>query len=705
MMVKTKKRTTKKGSSSGGRGGGGGNSGRVQAWQAPTWSKSSPNNDDNDDDGRSGTMFSDWQIKVVLQSNHSNTTKDGNTNDTITNTKTAIVTYNVHKFAIGLQSKYFKGLFEQQHDDDDDDIDNDDGNGNDNDHNNGNETCNGDTVQPATTTRTTTTTTAPPTTIARRVGTTMLELPGPTISLEHFETMLEYCYTGHIAFHEGNAIAMLYFGETLQIRALKEDAITSLVQSIREFTKHPHNSDTEKSELLAAYYLEAKCLSRSSTTSSSSSTFQEQEQAKTKASSTTTVMQELRTAIVDRCAGQPRWVAKNTALFTMHDPKFWWKVWKARKKYKKEAVAATTLWSTNLAYFLQATTTTTNQHPHSQPEHPTIIDRDFFAFLTHIDSLPVVSTEASVMLMDYEQQLLALYDDDGKRMMHGNNNNNNNNNATELTCLQKRCTKALYNQKTRDWEVTNDTRLLLEGHLRNLPPVLLEALLLRAMEPAAGTTTTTTTINNDNDNNSNNNNNNNNNSDDGDTRVPFTTSSSTTKVIKSAAVSFVEEINNEIEVVSRRKNNNNTYDAGFDNNTRGPSYWISSKHTTKQTKTKTKKKSSFVSSKSRRDGKKNIVETVNGETTNIDENNNSHIANTTVSTNIGGSSSSKNNGGDAEKSKITASVSFLGDISIIDFDIDTENMITSIPNYLPPPTSTRSNGTTTAVYSFMNEID
>ena len=547
----------------------------------------------------------------------------------------------------------------------------------------------------------------------------MLELPGPTISLDHFETMLEYCYTGKIAFHEGNTIAMLYFGETLQIRALKENATTSLVQSIREFTKNPHNTDTEKSELLAAYYLEAKCLSRSNTTSSSSSTFQEQEQAKTKASSTITVMQELRTAIVDRCAGQPRWVAKNTALFTMHDPKFWWKVWKARKKYKKETVAATKLWSTNLAYFLQATTTTTmNQHPPEHPEHPTIIDRDFFAFLTHIDSLPVVSAEASVMLMDYEQQLLALYDDDGKIMIHGNNNSNNN--ATELTCLQKRCTKALYNQKTRDWEITNDTRLLLEGHLRNLPPALLEALLLRAMEPAAvtTTTTTTTTINNDN----NNNNNNNNNSGDGDTRVPFTTLSSTTKLTKSAA-SFVEEINDEIEVVSRRKNNNNIYDARSDNNTRGLPSWTSSKHTTKQTKTK-KKSSSFVSSKSRRDGKKNVVETVNDETTNNDENNNSHIANTTVSTNIGGSSwynerfpfgkssatpktsnSSKNNGGDAEKSKITASVSFLGDISIIDFDIDTVNMITSIPNYLPPPTSTRSNGTTTAVYSFMNEID
>ena len=50
-----------------------------------------------------------------------------------------------------------------------------------------------------------------------------------------------------------------------------------------------------------------------------------------------------------------------------------------------------------------------------------------------------------------------------------------------LTCLQKRCTDALFDKETSNWRVSN-ARVLLQGKLRKLQPSVLESLLLRIVD-------------------------------------------------------------------------------------------------------------------------------------------------------------------------------------------------------------------------------
>jgi hypothetical protein len=48
----------------------------------------------------------------------------------------------------------------------------------------------------------------------------MIELPTPVVILHQFELLLDYCYTGNLTLDLRNVVAMIYFGDYLQIKIL-----------------------------------------------------------------------------------------------------------------------------------------------------------------------------------------------------------------------------------------------------------------------------------------------------------------------------------------------------------------------------------------------------------------------------------------------------------------------------------------------------
>jgi hypothetical protein len=245
-----------------------------------------------------------------------------------------------------------------------------------------------------------------------------IELPSPNIiTIQHFETLLDYFYTESLKLENSNAVAIVYFGDYFGIEKLLERAQDFIRMSIQ----------TAKSKELAAYYQDAKLL----------------------------VMEDLQHCVELVCAGRPEVMKKNTALSMMPDISFWCSVWAARKKLPDQTLSDTIDWSENLADFIE--------------HHRDIVDIETFKTLTHIDSLPVISPDAAVTLMEKEQELCP-----------GEDHNKNT-----LSCLQKRCTEALFDRDTGIWQVSkrdSDSLQELQKRLKQLPPTVFLSLVERAME-------------------------------------------------------------------------------------------------------------------------------------------------------------------------------------------------------------------------------
>jgi hypothetical protein len=242
----------------------------------------------------------------------------------------------------------------------------------------------------------------------------IIELP-TFVTPQHFETFLNYCYTGELLLHSNNAVAMVYFGDYLDDKELLKRVQYFIWYSIKNAS----------SEDLLAYYRDAKGL----------------------------LIEDLQKAIEHICAQRPGVMSVNTALSKILDLQFWCNVWEARKLYQNESkLHYAKQWSANAVHFIK--------------QHRDIIDISAFRALTNIDSLPIISPDASVGLMEQEQELKS---DDSTET-----------NRVSLTCLQKRCTEALYNRKTGSWRVSKKNDLL--ERLINLPSVVLDAILSSTME-------------------------------------------------------------------------------------------------------------------------------------------------------------------------------------------------------------------------------
>ena len=150
-------------------------------------------------------------------------------------------------------------------------------------------------------------------------------LPAPVVTLEHFETVLEYCYTGKVNLNCINAISITYLSDYLGMEELKEQA--------QGFTRKWINKDnkegllsicSEKSQSLATYYQEAKILA----------------------------MEDIQKVIVHVCRKEPGIMKKDFALAEIPDVEFWCRLWEARKLHPDQKSSKDTISSCGVKMWL-----------------------------------------------------------------------------------------------------------------------------------------------------------------------------------------------------------------------------------------------------------------------------------------------------------------------------------------------------------------
>jgi len=345
----------------------------------PTWTKSSDATDagnDDEDDDEDDEEQEEEEEEVESESEYSDWNLDVYFNDNARD----VVSYSIHRFVCGTQSEYFKGVFRFD----------------------------------ATVSQS-----------YERWSTIILPTP---VTIQHFEMLLDYFYTGKLELDNENAISMVYFGDYFGITLLKEQAQRYIGSVNADAVVNYDINASVPSKLLSTFYRDAKILA----------------------------MEDLLKAIAYACAYRPGLISKDTALSKIADIQFWCRIFAARKKKKyssdDKAESISELWSVNVAHFFEL--------------NSDIVDVESFEILTESISLPNISAEAAVILMEQEQKLFL-----GAVKVNGD----------DLTSLQQRCIDSLVDSKTGTWNVSNP-RTLLQGKLRKLQPSVLESLMLRIMD-------------------------------------------------------------------------------------------------------------------------------------------------------------------------------------------------------------------------------
>lgn len=279
-----------------------------------------------------------------------------------------------------------------------------------------------------------------------------IELPAPLVTLDHFETVLEYCYTETLALTPENVVSIIHLSDYLGIEELRKKSQSYVRGAIHQVIANKgrrflgsskekvamgsSKESKEKSNKVAMFYQAANILG----------------------------LEDLQRAIVHVCSKEPQLLAKDCRLADMPDIEFWSRLWEARKIHPDQNSLSNPivrLWSENLANFFD--------------KHTDIADLDTFRKLTHIDSLPIVSPEVAILLMQQEHRLCLEHIQANVYLV------NKSDKEDALTCLQSRCIEALYNSKTRGWQISTPPDVI-RGKLRKLPSIVLESILLKTME-------------------------------------------------------------------------------------------------------------------------------------------------------------------------------------------------------------------------------
>mmetsp|Transcript_21158 Transcript_21158/g.23731 ORF Transcript_21158/g.23731 Transcript_21158/m.23731 type:complete len:636 (+) Transcript_21158:119-2026(+) len=337
--------------------------------ELPHWTRST---DDEE------AKYADWMLDVSFSSITTTTT-------TTNNDSADVISYLVHRYFLGTKGDYFEDIFRR------DTNDKEDG-------------CS-----------------------ESHQKRSAIQLPAPFVTIGHFESLLDYLYTGKSTLDCNNAIAMVYFGDYFGIIPLKEESQSFICKSITAAIEYAFDirPSMESSDKLATFYDDAKGLA----------------------------MDDLQEAIVYACANNPTLMWKDTALSKILDVQFWYRVLAARKCYPQTELS-NKLWSVNVANFIELISG--------------IMDREglglVFHKLTHKSSLPIISAKAAIMLIEQEQQLCVYEKVDVEKENRDKN----------FACLQQRCIDAFIDSKTREWKISHP-RTLLEGIL---PRSVLESMLL-----------------------------------------------------------------------------------------------------------------------------------------------------------------------------------------------------------------------------------
>ncbi|VEU40645.1 unnamed protein product [Pseudo-nitzschia multistriata] len=264
--------------------------------------------------------------------------------------------------------------------------------------------------------------------VEAQTRTTTIVLPSPVVTHLHFENLLDFLYGRGLILNDFNAVSMVYLGDYFQVKKVKEESQAFIGLSMDDDPSSWFQDDSghHKSQELTRIYQDAKSLH----------------------------MSDLQQSVLQTCARHPEVMANNIELSNVPVVEFWKLVWDARKNYPDQTVASLKKWSESAAHFIGT--------------HQDSIDRDLFCKLIVADSLPVISPDAAATLMEQEQFFLSAED----------------RNDEELTCLQERCTNALYNSRTGAWQLAQKDPIILMNlykQLSKLPLIVMKTIILKTM--------------------------------------------------------------------------------------------------------------------------------------------------------------------------------------------------------------------------------
>ncbi len=279
-----------------------------------------------------------------------------------------------------------------------------------------------------------------------------IKLPSPLVTFEHFECILEYCYTGAIDLNGGNVVSIINLSDYLDIEELRKKAQAYVRTAIHQVTTNKRRRLLGSSKDKIVLCSSDECKEKSAKV------------AMMYQAANDMGIDDLQRAIVHVCSKEPELLAKDCKLVDMPDIEFWCRLWEARKVHPDQNSVSKTVvraWSENLAYFFD--------------KHPGITDLKTFRELTHIDSLKMISPEVAILLMQQEYRLFLDNIEANVYLVDKGDKED------ALTCLQTRCIDALYNSKKSGWQITCPPEVI-RGNLRKLPSIVLESILLKTME-------------------------------------------------------------------------------------------------------------------------------------------------------------------------------------------------------------------------------
>eukprot|EP00537_Pseudo-nitzschia_pungens_P013767 CAMPEP_0172388596 /NCGR_PEP_ID=MMETSP1061-20121228/5668_1 /TAXON_ID=37318 /ORGANISM="Pseudo-nitzschia pungens, Strain cf. pungens" /LENGTH=409 /DNA_ID=CAMNT_0013118531 /DNA_START=1359 /DNA_END=2585 /DNA_ORIENTATION=+ len=238
--------------------------------------------------------------------------------------------------------------------------------------------------------------------------TTTICWPCAAISQRNFEQLLDFLYTGNLPKDVFANVAMAYLGNFFQI-----NVFNMVARNLRKFLER-RRSNRKDGKIKAALMVYADYLD----------------------------LNEVVESIQRFYSGYPSLaVARSAAKFPYEfGVSFWNCVWNARENIPDEENTVVETWSEHLALFLK------------RKANRDVVELDVFHRLTRADFLPVISPVVAIDFMELEQHVLrSVTDCDG----------------SELTCLQQRCTEALYDRKRGAWRLSQEhsTQLALQYRL------------------------------------------------------------------------------------------------------------------------------------------------------------------------------------------------------------------------------------------------
>jgi hypothetical protein len=278
-------------------------------------------------------------------------------------------------------------------------------------------------------------------------GCTKLDLPDSVVTLQDFENLLDWLYMVTVELDPTNVVGMLYFSDYFCIDTLKVETQDYTRNHLHLMSSHYDSEFDTKS--LAIYYRNAKIMNN----------------------------EDLQNGVAHVCCLNPETMCVDSELITnLQDIDLWIAVFKAIS-YLDETHDMTTsknvaVWSVHFADFCD--------------QYPQQVDANNFKILTSKESLPKISEDAAVRLLEHEQRLGIANPSAVVQQVvpsvgqhHLLQDHHQNSTTRVMTCLQERCLDTLYDTETGLWNIRKPESV--QGRLKNLSGFVLESIMMNSI--------------------------------------------------------------------------------------------------------------------------------------------------------------------------------------------------------------------------------